>query len=75
MQLPRRDELLAILADRSDPDLPIYRIDPDDPDWENTLATAVFRLDASGVLGSVLSGPDGAVVVAREYRITTIEGS
>lgn len=35
---------LAILWDRQRTVLPIYREQPDDPDDENTLATAVFRI-------------------------------
>ncbi|MDJ0036851.1 putative choloylglycine hydrolase [Pantoea allii] len=35
----------AILSDQHDAVLPIYRLSPDDPDEENTLATAVFILD------------------------------
>lgn len=35
---------LAILRDSSGPGLPIHRTSPDDPDCENTLATAVFRV-------------------------------
>lgn len=35
---------LTILRDRDDDVLPVYRSQPDDPDYENTLATAVFRI-------------------------------
>lgn len=35
---------LAILWDRADAELPIHRLEPDDPDVENTLASAVFRI-------------------------------
>lgn len=35
---------LGILSDQHDPALPIYRLSPQDPDEENTLATAVFTL-------------------------------
>ncbi len=35
----------TILSDKSDAVLPIYRLAADDPDEENTLATAVFTLD------------------------------
>ncbi|ORM88949.1 hypothetical protein HA38_00860 [Pantoea allii] len=35
----------AILSDQHNAALPIYRLSPDDPDEENTLATAVFILD------------------------------
>ncbi|EPI2360154.1 TPA: acyl-CoA--6-aminopenicillanic acid acyl-transferase [Klebsiella michiganensis] len=39
----------AILSDTHDAELPIYRLAADDPDEENTLATAVFTLDANHV--------------------------
>ncbi|RFU44666.1 C45 family peptidase [Paraburkholderia sp. DHOC27] len=41
--------LLRVLHDRAPAGLPIYRDDPNDPDDENTLATALFRLEADGV--------------------------
>lgn len=37
-------EALAILRDQARPALPIYRDQPDDPDDENTLATALFEI-------------------------------
>ena len=40
---------LAILSDRQDAELPIYRLSPQDPDEENTLATALFVLNARQV--------------------------
>ncbi|WP_104204032.1 C45 family autoproteolytic acyltransferase/hydolase [Billgrantia saliphila] len=40
---------LTILGDSGDGGLPILRREPDDPDDENTLATAVFHLDAEDV--------------------------
>lgn len=45
------DEALAVrlLRDEHDPVLPIYRCAADDPDDENTLATAVFTLTATTV--------------------------
>ncbi|EFP0699947.1 acyl-CoA--6-aminopenicillanic acid acyl-transferase, partial [Escherichia coli] len=39
----------TILSDTHDAELPIYRLAADDPDEENTLATAVFTLDANHV--------------------------
>ncbi|HCT5188236.1 TPA: acyl-CoA--6-aminopenicillanic acid acyl-transferase, partial [Klebsiella michiganensis] len=36
-------------SDTHDAELPIYRLAADDPDEENTLATAVFTLDANHV--------------------------
>jgi hypothetical protein len=38
-----------MLHDKAPAGLPIYRDDPDDPDDENTLATALFRIRHDGV--------------------------
>ncbi|MFB4202937.1 hypothetical protein KBTX_00254 [wastewater metagenome] len=62
---PSPQALLAILADRRDPVLPVHRTAPDDPDGENTLATALFRLDPGGITATVRASPDGAVVAER----------
>lgn len=43
------DATRAILSDQHDAELPIYRLSPQDPDDENTLATAVFTLGAKRV--------------------------
>ncbi|WP_297351438.1 C45 family peptidase [Paraburkholderia sp.] len=43
------DALLRVLSDQAPSGLPIYRDDPHDPDDENTLATALFRVEADGV--------------------------
>jgi hypothetical protein len=43
------DALLRVLSDQEPSGLPIYREDPHDPDDENTLATALFRIEADGV--------------------------
>jgi hypothetical protein len=43
------DALLRVLNDQAPTGLPIYRDDPSDPDVENTLATALFRIEADGV--------------------------
>lgn len=40
---------IAILSDQHDAVLPIYRLSPQDPDEENTLATALFTLQAKQV--------------------------
>lgn len=40
---------LTVLWDGQRPDLPVYREQPDDPDNENTLATAVFEIAADRV--------------------------
>ncbi|KPA87927.1 putative choloylglycine hydrolase [Pseudomonas asplenii] len=60
---------LELLRDEADPALPIYRCAPDDPDDENTLATAVFTLTASTVEWRVYTHrsteqPDAAGVVS-----------
>lgn len=43
------DAARGILSDQHDAELPIYRLSPQDPDDENTLATAVFILGAQRV--------------------------
>ena len=45
----------AMLSDQHDPLLPIYRLSPDDPDEENTLATAIFTLSATQVAWQVFT--------------------
>jgi hypothetical protein len=50
----------AILFDRSDRDLPIYRRDDNGEDDGRTLATAVFRVDAERVDWMVHGDPDGS---------------
>lgn len=45
----------AMLSDQPDPLLPIYRLSPDDPDEENTLATAIFTLSATRVVWQVFT--------------------
>lgn len=42
-------QALAILRDTSGGELPVYRCAPDDPDDENTLATALFLIGAQAV--------------------------
>jgi hypothetical protein len=44
-----------MLSDQQDPLLPIYRLSPDDPDEENTLATAIFTLSATRVVWQVFT--------------------
>ncbi|WP_036624462.1 acyl-CoA--6-aminopenicillanic acid acyl-transferase [Pantoea sp. AS-PWVM4] len=43
------DAAKAILSDQHDAELPIYRLSPQDPDDENTLATAIFTLSSQRV--------------------------
>lgn len=52
-------EPLKILRDRDGSELPIRRDDADDPDDENTLATATFRIDDRGVEWSVYDRATG----------------
>ena len=64
----RGDELIAqqnispieILRDTNGNGLPIRRDMPDDPDCENTLATAVFNLSSSGVEWSIYDKASGS---------------
>ncbi|TXC84185.1 C45 family autoproteolytic acyltransferase/hydolase [Paraburkholderia azotifigens] len=46
---PDAHALVDMLHDKAPACLPIYREDPDDPDGENTLATALFQLRDDGV--------------------------
>jgi|SRR5690606_9305780 len=52
---------LGILSDQTG-ELPIYRRQPDDPDHENTLASAVFELTADSVAWTVYDGRHRAPV-------------
>ncbi len=52
-------DALAILRDRGGAGLPIRRDAGDDPDEENTLGTALFRLTDRGLRWSVHDTPDG----------------
>lgn len=54
--------LRGILDDRANAALPIYRDAPDDPDMENTLATAVFHLTAEGIDVAIRDAPGGKIV-------------
>jgi hypothetical protein len=54
-----RTEPLEILRDKAGPGLPIRRAAPDDPDDENTLATALFRVEDRGVEWSIHDDADG----------------
>jgi hypothetical protein len=55
----KRIEPLAILRDTSGPGLPIHRTAPDDPDDENTLATALFRVEDLRVEWRIHDDADG----------------
>lgn len=56
----RRGDPLALLRDRSNAALPVYRAQPDDPDDENTLATAVFEIGPDKVAWRVYDRGEGA---------------
>lgn len=55
---PGPGDLRLMLGDIENPHLPIYRIDPNDPDQKNTLATAVFRVTSDAVQASVYIAAD-----------------
>ncbi len=65
-------EALALLSDTANPSLPIWRQAPDDPDEENTLATAIFSLSGEAVSWSIWESDratptlSGRVAAARE---------
>ena len=49
---------MAILWDSAVSEFPIYRTDPADPDVENTLASAMFRIDSRRVEWEVYDRPE-----------------
>lgn len=55
---------LTVLHDRGGSGLPILRQDPDDPDQENTLATAVMQTGADGVTWRLHDRPGAAPLYA-----------
>lgn len=55
------EALLRVLGDKAGSDLPIYRDDPHDPDDENTLATALMRIERGGVAMRVYQHGECAV--------------
>ncbi|MBT8363658.1 MAG: C45 family peptidase [Deltaproteobacteria bacterium] len=55
---PGPGDIRMMLGDIENPDLPIYRTDPNDPDNENTLATALFRVTPDAVYSSVYIAGD-----------------
>ncbi len=59
---------LAILWDRQRTALPIYREQPDDPDGENTLATAVFRVDMDKIACEIYDRANAAPLFRFEER-------
>ncbi|MCO6058462.1 C45 family peptidase [Pseudomonas sp. MOB-449] len=54
-------QALAILRDTSGGELPVYRCAPDDPDDENTLATALFLIGGDAVNWAVFTEADTRV--------------
>lgn len=54
------EEICAALTDRAADGLPIFRDDPADPDDENTLASAIFRLESDRVVLNVHQGGNAA---------------
>lgn len=50
---------MTVLRDRARSALPIYRLQPDDPDCENTLATATFRIKADCVECAIYDSAEG----------------
>lgn len=55
---------VAILRSTDGPGLPIHRTAPDDPDCENTLATAVFRVGKTGVEWNIFDQNSDTAVLA-----------
>jgi hypothetical protein len=47
-----------MLYNIENPELPIYRKDPEDPDKENNLATALFRVTSDAVHSRVFVAED-----------------
>ena len=56
---------LGVLHDDGGPGLPILRQSPDDPDDENTLATAVFHVGRDGVSWAIHDRPGGRTAYVR----------
>ena len=50
---PGVDDIRQMLCDTENPELPIFRIDPDDPDKENNLATALFHVTPNTIHSKV----------------------
>jgi hypothetical protein len=47
-----------MLYNIENPELPIFRMDPNDPDKENNLATALFLVTADAIQSRVYVGRD-----------------
>lgn len=61
-------DALAILRDTGGPGLPVHRCKPDDPDHENTLATAIIRVEKGGLRWEVYDQRSTQPVHARPER-------
>ncbi|WP_048648898.1 C45 family autoproteolytic acyltransferase/hydolase [Nitratireductor soli] len=59
-QMDPQSRATSILWDSDDPELPIHRTDPADEDFENTQASAIFRIGADKVHWSVYDRPGEA---------------
>ncbi|WED23120.1 C45 family peptidase [Vibrio sp. JC009] len=66
-RLVTSEECLKILRDKHDEILPVFRTAPDDPDEENTLATAIFSFKKEGLLMEVFA-PDSNEPVYTELN-------
>lgn len=60
---------LEVLTDVGGPGLPILRLDADDPDHENTLATAVFHVGQRSIRWQVHDRPREPAAYVQETRI------
>jgi hypothetical protein len=57
---PGFDDIRLMLCNIENPELPIYRMDPDDPDKENNLATALFHVTPNTIHSRVYVAGDQA---------------
>ena len=55
---PSFDDIRLMLYNIENPELPIFRMDPNDPDKENNLATALFLVTADAIQSRVYVGRD-----------------
>lgn len=69
-----RIDPLTVLWDGEIPALPVYRQQPDDPDNENTLATAVFEIAADSVSWCVYDRRREVPLFAAKRGLTPSEG-
>lgn len=64
-----QDECFAILQDRADGILPIFRTEPDDPDEENTLATGIFTLKKNQVEAKIYTMEEPSKPVVHHFSL------